>query len=102
MLRRPPSSPLFPDTPLSRSPAADAQALGVGVPAPHGVVDPRHDVVVVFVAPVRPDRPAEILPVARRAARIHVDHDIAAGGEERSEEHTSELQSLAYLVCRLL
>src|SRR2546425_1389505 len=24
------------------------------------------------------------------------------GGRERSEEHTSELQSLAYLVCRLL
>src|SRR2546425_3990058 len=24
------------------------------------------------------------------------------GGTERSEEHTSELQSLAYLVCRLL
>src|SRR2546425_8548753 len=24
------------------------------------------------------------------------------GGEQRSEEHTSELQSLAYLVCRLL
>src|SRR2546425_9320530 len=28
--------------------------------------------------------------------------EIAAGGAERSEEHTSELQSLAYLVCRLL
>src|SRR2546425_7463708 len=34
-------------------------------------------------------------------------HDYVAlvnskGGVERSEEHTSELQSLAYLVCRLL
>src|SRR2546425_7837438 len=28
--------------------------------------------------------------------------DRVAGREERSEEHTSELQSLAYLVCRLL
>src|SRR5687767_15765200 len=27
---------------------------------------------------------------------------IIIGGFERSEEHTSELQSLAYLVCRLL
>src|SRR5205823_12979122 len=27
---------------------------------------------------------------------------IGASGGERSEEHTSELQSLAYLVCRLL
>src|SRR2546425_3054303 len=29
------------------------------------------------------------------------EHGARAGGE-RSEEHTSELQSLAYLVCRLL
>src|SRR3989441_8124894 len=27
---------------------------------------------------------------------------VLVGGRERSEEHTSELQSLAYLVCRLL
>src|SRR5205823_6964985 len=29
-------------------------------------------------------------------------HDHAGGARSRSEEHTSELQSLAYLVCRLL
>src|SRR2546425_3634275 len=34
-------------------------------------------------------------PVAVRAA-------VTTSGEKRSEEHTSELQSLAYLVCRLL
>src|SRR2546425_6822266 len=28
--------------------------------------------------------------------------DLVFGGHDRSEEHTSELQSLAYLVCRLL
>src|SRR2546425_9197178 len=28
--------------------------------------------------------------------------DTGVGGDHRSEEHTSELQSLAYLVCRLL
>src|SRR2546423_3441408 len=35
---------------------------------------------------------------------IRVDHciDIARFRHVRSEEHTSELQSLAYLVCRLL
>src|SRR2546423_8722360 len=34
----------------------------------------------------------------------HESHTISAAGLERarSEEHTSELQSLAYLVCRLL
>src|SRR2546423_8520499 len=29
-------------------------------------------------------------------------HELAGYGRIRSEEHTSELQSLAYLVCRLL
>src|SRR2546425_5042607 len=33
---------------------------------------------------------------ARHGVRLVID------GDERSEEHTSELQSLAYLVCRLL
>src|SRR5205823_8440717 len=42
---------------------------------------------------------------------LDLGHFVAAGGDpleflrrnhERSEEHTSELQSLAYLVCRLL
>src|SRR2546425_11803997 len=32
--------------------------------------------------------------------QIYVSNDLT--GEKRSEEHTSELQSLAYLVCRLL
>src|SRR2546425_1906454 len=38
-----------------------------------------------------------------RAVRIHqrVRH-LSLGLVQRSEEHTSELQSLAYLVCRLL
>src|SRR5205823_9006901 len=35
-------------------------------------------------------------PVAEKVERQHDD------GDGRSEEHTSELQSLAYLVCRLL
>src|SRR5205823_7121645 len=34
--------------------------------------------------------------------RQHFNDRIPAGLPERSEEHTSELQSLAYLVCRLL
>src|SRR2546423_8018004 len=33
---------------------------------------------------------------------MHVDYDGYFGVVDRSEEHTSELQSLAYLVCRLL
>src|SRR3989441_999544 len=41
----------------------------------------------------------------RRASELFVDDDVATlrtEGDLRSEEHTSELQSLAYLVCRLL
>src|SRR5687767_15364426 len=50
---------------------------------------------------------AEALTVARACAeRRGVDEITVIGGADvfrlRSEEHTSELQSLAYLVCRLL
>src|SRR5229473_6324080 len=37
----------------------------------------------------------------RAAPRIEIDAAVGCGDEARSEEHTSELQSLAYLVCRL-
>src|ERR1035441_9891712 len=33
---------------------------------------------------------------------LHVENWIPAGGNSRSEEHTTELQSLRHLVCRLL
>src|SRR2546425_6303144 len=85
MIRRPPRSTLFPYTTLFRS----ARALLEGVlPQP---VDDAHDVRVVgvelLVAPAELD---QLLEVGKPA------------GGARSEEHTSELQSLAYLVCRLL
>src|SRR4029079_19837954 len=48
-----------------------------------------HDALPIWCGPSRPQAP-EPLPHRRR----HL--------ESRSEEHTSELQSLAYLVCRLL
>src|SRR3712207_8462784 len=86
MIRRPPRSTLFPYTTLFRSshllrlPAADGgEVLGLGArAADESPVDVglRHDVRDV----VRLDRAAV----------------------ERSEEHTSELQSRQYLVCRLL
>src|SRR2546425_9324168 len=41
---------------------------------------------------------------ARKSEILHIIHKLlqAHALNERSEEHTSELQSLAYLVCRLL
>src|SRR5262245_63355337 len=77
MLQRPPISTLFPYTTLFRScllllPQEDSRSQ-VNLPL-HGVLD------------------LCALPVLARAART----------DRRSEEHTSELQSLRHLVCRLL
>src|SRR3712207_6920235 len=89
MIRRPPRSTLFPYTTLfrSRGPAArprrggpDRRAGGTGTPGTGR---------------------AGVDAVGRQ--RVHRRRDPArrAGGG-RSEEHTSELQSRQYLVCRLL
>src|SRR5687767_15417215 len=55
-----------------------------------------HDALPIFGCDAlrRHDQIALVLPVGV----VDHDHDAAL----RSEEHTSELQSLAYLVCRLL
>src|SRR5205823_12933397 len=50
--------------------------------------------------PVDPNNPAP--PPAIDPELLKEEADRAALTPERSEEHTSELQSLAYLVCRLL
>src|SRR2546425_5766001 len=94
MIRRPPRSTLFPSTTLFRS-----------------VFDALDGDVLVF----RPDdRIAHVLAQCDVADR-HITARVALAnpqqripradivpGKGRSEEHTSELQSLAYLVCRLL
>src|SRR2546425_3158323 len=91
MIRRPPRSTLFPYTTLFRSPLArESRVERQG----HRCLD-RPDAVLRGPEPAR--LPRDGLPEIREelgyAARL---------GELRSEEHTSELQSLAYLVCRLL
>src|SRR2546425_2647849 len=50
-------------------------------------------------------RPSPGTPPARRCRQSEYRRSDPSGGSDpgpRSEEHTSELQSLAYLVCRLL
>src|SRR3712207_7829494 len=83
MIRRPPRSTLFPYTTLFRSERAVAQ---------HGRGD---DVPAEEVA----DHPGRDLPLTQRPGREVPQRPLAAA---RSEEHTSELQSRQYLVCRLL
>src|SRR3989441_9370676 len=85
MIRRPPRSTLFPYTTLFRSAQALRTALHGG-PLSREVGRPRRRRTHV--------RQHEALDLRREPNRRH-DH-------ARSEEHTSELQSLAYLVCRLL
>src|SRR3712207_6900900 len=96
MIRRPPRSTLFPYTTLFRSEQPGVGELRGEVAAadhPHVVAGRRlHDPRVGGddVVPHEPHVPA-----------LH-RWQIAVGEHPRSEEHTSELQSRQYLVCRLL
>src|SRR3712207_8105229 len=87
MIRRPPRSTLFPYTTLFRS----AWACGSGTVRP--VLGPRGAAVWVV---------AEAATAAAAAAGTEAGCDFAWAACMRSEEHTSELQSRQYLVCRLL
>src|SRR2546422_8174847 len=95
MIRRPPRPPLFPYTPLFRSPESDrhvgaqrAVRLAGRQVEPGGSVDGDDG---------RPERDEPL------RQREHVAAGRAGGASpERSEEHTSELQSRLHLVCRLL
>src|SRR3712207_8553740 len=78
MIRRPPRSTLFPYTTLFRS----ARAVGAS------------EELIRFVT----DRPGHDRRYAIDFARARAE----LGWAPRSEEHTSELQSRQYLVCRLL
>src|SRR2546425_1299586 len=74
MIRRPPRSTLFPYTTLFRS---------------RDVSDHKR-------------AEAELVAARRAADRANQGKSRFLATASRSEEHTSELQSLAYLVCRLL
>src|SRR2546430_13641170 len=75
MIRRPPRSTLFPYTTLFRS--------------------------LTQVSPSSGDQAAPPGPVTT-TARVALTSSSASPSAERSEEHTSELQSQSNLVCRLL
>src|SRR3712207_9557647 len=102
MIRRPPRSTLFPYTTLFRSPGARSNR-GLQPDLPKRLrVEPRDRAVAPrradrYARPLRPGLLHELL----RAQEIGVLVGIAPGAGVRSEEHTSELQSRQYLVCRL-
>src|SRR2546422_3093719 len=88
MIRRPPRSTLFPYTTLFRSPTLLIVAGQLKVVA---LTSHTHGDVA--------DATPGVKPTAQRLNLYHGDADL---GSERSEEHTSELQSRLHLVCRLL
>src|SRR3712207_7096056 len=92
MIRRPPRSTLFPYTTLFRS------VRRVLEPAPHGGAHLRRLLELVEGGVAG----EEALPVAAVPLGERDDADHAGLPRQRSEEHTSELQSRQYLVCRLL
>src|SRR5260370_24392256 len=86
MIRRPPRSTLFPYTTLFRSAVALDQERVLGLDDLDRVVGEVHHRAATGVD-----------PVSGRAAAPRAEQEL-----ERSEEHTSELQSHLNLVCRLL
>src|SRR5205823_14533010 len=82
LIPRPPASTLFPYTTLFRSPSTSLMQT--------------------MVRSRRLPRRHLDRGLRRRAPRLSAERGSPARQFGRSEEHTSELQSLAYLVCRLL
>src|SRR3712207_7877094 len=86
MIRRPPRSTLFPYTTLFRSQEPDA-GRGEHEAGERGVDE---------------HRPAAAGEAGAAEAHGGEEQGDRGGESDRSEEHTSELQSRQYLVCRLL
>src|SRR3712207_7802863 len=96
MIRRPPRSTLFPDTTLFRSRGLARLPAG-GIPrddAVQAAAGGRHDMTRLTGR--------RILVVEDEALVAMLVEDALLDAGARSEEHTSELQSRQYLVCRLL
>src|SRR3712207_7394698 len=89
MIRRPPRSTLFPYTTLFRSPQLVRVHLSQALVALNV-----HRTLAVAVG-----QPLGVLVPLLFAVRVEL---VLPLGHPRSEEHTSELQSRQYLVCRLL
>src|SRR3712207_8752248 len=93
MIRRPPRSTLFPYTTLFRS-------SGSGKERRQQVEDAKEAYVRLQNKAYDSNIPKEDLEII--IVRLHQMYGTNFQKQARSEEHTSELQSRQYLVCRLL
>src|SRR5437667_8187733 len=97
MTRRPPTSTLFPYTTLFRSVGAGEAGHQHAHPAEH-----RHDEHDHDDEDLDRDADGGVAGVPHEVTHQGVIDDALQPADERSEEHTSELQSHHDLVCRLL
>src|SRR5688572_32182394 len=93
MIRRPPRSTLFPYTTLFRSGTWKVIVSGIVPDATKGGSKS---------SSALPSGPRSTRPLRVRVSLQRTSDGEFHGGELRSEEHTSELQSQSNLVCRLL
>src|SRR3712207_7768702 len=96
MIRRPPRSTLFPYTTLFRSVVSQEQFISWGWRVPFllsAVLIP----VVLFI-----QLRIEETPTFKQLEDKAAEGAVGQAPVKRSEEHTSELQSRQYIVCRLL
>src|SRR2546425_9297024 len=90
MIRRPPRSTLFPtrrSSDLERPDLLECERVVC-----------QHPALITVIASVRTEAGVDGAIHEQQTGAVHLVQIL----ECRSEEHTSELQSLAYLVCRLL
>src|SRR5205823_10881713 len=102
MRRPPPTSPLFPYTTLFRSASGAVGPGRAAEVAGHAGETHRRACghCAPWIGPGRADGTGAWFPGVRAGGASEATTPRAAPAP-RSEEHTSELQSLAYLVCRL-
>src|SRR3712207_9090729 len=102
MIRRPPRSTLFPYTTLFRSPGDHQDGAHAQPPGYRRRRRNTRAALFSRLAWVRSDAGLLLLEaVARGGSDRDAQAESAAAAARRSEEHTSELQSRQYLVCRL-
>src|SRR3712207_9083425 len=102
MIRRPPRSTLFPYTTLFRSEGVDLRSVAEEIGTPFycyssATLERHYRVFAQAFA----DQDALVCYAMKANSNQAVLKTLARLGAGRSEEHTSELQSRQYLVCRL-
>src|SRR2546429_9078775 len=102
MIRRPPRSTLFPYTTLFRSIVrANPNARPPAPQAFWSSLLPLHSTCRVKVGTGGPKLASRVKALNYLVNASDAVHERRTGGKDRSEEHTSELQSRLHLVCRL-